>query len=380
MKPRGLPQIDLKVQPASPQVKPGGSLTFSWSARNADRLFIAQGPPGLRRHTGVAWVGVDRKGREAPTRGELTVTPSSNTVYTFAARGQNGRQSQSVHIDVVSPRAKPKPTIWCQQWERLPPDFRRRFEEGASRWAECFGRDASVSFSAADRVLYTDENTTLEWDIACSDCAEMSEGGTSVVLVADATQDSGTRIAHEVGWGSEPLVCSLDMNGRSTISALTPGQYRWSISANAVWGSAAGASAHVASIPRANIEGANAERASEIERTIKTMAADLLNGCIRDASALDDDIAAFRDGWLNRFSFWARLLAEIENLNLITIQCEDVAEPRTGSTFCSATRVDPQMRVPWRSRGVLQARGDRNPGDAAHDGVCGMMRPLVRNR
>jgi hypothetical protein len=65
-------------------------------------------------------------------------------------------------------------------------------------------------------------------------------------------------------------------------------------------------------------------RMSFVRATLKEIDQKLRYGCIYNDTALDSTVPAFKDGHLSRTQVWSRLLAELQNMKLITFLIEDL--------------------------------------------------------
>lgn len=321
------PEIELNVKPESGQIMVEETATLSWKVREAQKVYVLQSPAAMPGVLAIDWQQLGQKDEEVESEGRMAVSPKTTTAYIVVALGKRGRKAQSVILEVL--REKPRrgeATFWYQGWEpdwKLDP--RLRFDEGVRRWRSCFGRDAAVTFSATPRANFIDEEATLAWKIACSDCAQMSSGGSHIILVEDLDRPSGTRVASESVWGADPFACSLNMEGSGNVGAWEgPGFYYWNIFAEGSWGAADSATVRVCFLPHPQFDSCNARRRDTIESALKNIYLRLLDGCIRDDDDLDDEVAAFNDGHLDRLAFWRRLLAEVENINLTTFRCVEL--------------------------------------------------------
>jgi hypothetical protein len=111
----------------------------------------------------------------------------------------------------------------------------------------------------------------------------------------------------------------------------TPGYFIRSRTAGNIFGKTASASQwfDVLTIPQ--FQGAYADsyagfmsRQAWVRDTIKDIDRKLRNGCILSNTALDNTVAAFKDGHLTRQHVWGNLLAALHNIELVTYKCESV--------------------------------------------------------
>ena len=304
-------------------------MTLAWRIERAQKVYVLQGRASMVGGSPIDWRRLDQMGQEVEPRGEMRVTPQGTATYTLAAVGQGGRRARSVTVEVMAEKPQRRePKIWYDDWDRFfRPGWQVPRDERLWQQIRCAATGPQITLSARPRAVFTDEEATLTWELTCSNCAQMSDAGSHTTLVEDLTRRSGTRATFGEGWGSLPPACSLNMIGETQVGALEgPGHYDWNIFAEGSQGGASSATVRVGFMPRPLFDACNADRHSAIEGALKDVYRRILDGCIRDDAGLDDAIAAFRDGWLNRAAFWARLRDELENIHLVTFRCNDTTD------------------------------------------------------
>ncbi len=332
----GVPFVRVEVEPKSAQIQAGKTVTLSWQAGHVEQLYLLPpltGQGGAFKASRIQWAQLEQLGEKVALQGKATFTPQVTTTYVLAGVRLGGVCYQCVTIDVLTePAQTPKPLTWYAWYE--DPDRWYR-EELLYDEIICYRRTPTINLTLRDRVLYLDEDNQLEWRIRCAFYAEMWRDFLRFDLVEDLTRRSGTRLVSISGGGF--MLPFLPLRDDIAVSPLfdSSGRNVWTINARGDSGAWQTAAVEGAWLPRAHFEGCDVpDRRLRVEQILPILYTRLLDGCIIDNLILDRDVRAFRERRLTRLEVWQGLLAQLENLNLITFKCTDVSDAAwRGSRF-----------------------------------------------
>lgn len=320
------PFVHVEVEPKSAQIQAGKTVTLSWRAEHVEQLYLLPsltGQGGAIKASRIQWAQLEQRGEKVALQAKATFTPKVTTTYTLAGVRQGGICYQCVTIDVLTePAQTPKPITWYDD-----PDHWYREEMLYYALACPILRPPTIDLTLRDRTLYLDEDNRLEWRIRCAAYVEMWGDFLRFDLVEDLARRSGTRLLSVSGGGFMRPFLPLKDNIAVTPFLGLSGQNSWTINAKSLVGFWANATVGGAWLPHANFEGCDVlDRQQKIEQALPGLCEKLLDGCIIDNRALDRDVRAFRERRLTRPEVWQGLLAQLENLNLITFKCVDVSD------------------------------------------------------
>lgn len=168
-------------------------------------------------------------------------------------------------------------------------------------------------------------------------------------LLADQANPSGSKY-NGGGWGSGWTPSCFGGNpGSRTIQGNQWGSGRTIIhvhASNAAGKSASGSQwIHTLGIPK--FEGnCTANRQTWIRASFRKIATKLQEGRVLYDSYLDNTVKAFKKGCLTREGIWWRLLAELQNLNIAPIKCEDTTDPK--AAFASFEAYTGRIYLRWK--------------------------------
>jgi len=344
-----LPEIEFSSHKT--RIKRGESVALGWSVKKAEEATLWKSTVLPSAPEPLDWMRINQLGEKVNLTDEVELTPEETTGYYLVAKTPLGMSGRRIVVEVVGKeKPMPEPEIWEPQ-----KDFLERMEERShvgwieptakptpsviaeliSRFPERFfaspgpGFPPTIKMSAIPEVIFEDESSILSWNITNANCATMGNTVRKTLMVAWAGSYSGTKITGGgIGHGGMPsCVLSLSDSQKITGQPLGSRHERWHISAHNAMGKSSVASKwlDVLSIPK--FTGAcNAARKAFIRNAIKTIDKKLRDGCIYNDTALDTKVAAFKNGHLSRKGFWARLLAELQNIKLVTFACKDAKD------------------------------------------------------
>jgi hypothetical protein len=338
------PEIHVFAEPTC--IKRGEPVAINWHVEGAEEatLWISASLPDAPEP--LNWVRIAEIGETVPIEERIEQVLEVTTAFYIVAKNPLGISGRRVIVEVaeeIEPVAEPE--TWSPQKQFLP----QMEDPSQLAWVELSindelvipgevwhaGSPPNLSLSASPQVIFIDENATLSWKVTNANCATMGFTKRSTDLVADGSNISGTK-PQGGGWGAGGMPhCGLtQMSGSWKISGQSYGhghQVHW-LSASNVMAKSASASRwlDILSIPKYK-GAATQSRKSDIRSALKTIDNKLLNGAVYNDSSLDSKVPAFKNNHLNRKAFWARLVAEIENIELDTFHCKDVADKDWGA-------------------------------------------------
>lgn len=343
-----LPEIEFSVDRI--RVERGQTVTLQWRIQQANEaaLFVSTILPKNPEH--LNWLRIKELGEKVELNNSLKLTVEETTAFYLVAQSQQGLRGAKAVVEVAEKEAEHEPVIWEPQEQFLeqmqeglgiewieetvqptPSEIAAQIESALRMTEQWLDRQTLpvISIVAKPKVIFADESSTVSWQISNANCADMSIFATHTKAFADSTKISGNWI-NGTGYttGGSPK-CSLSMKGNDSWAgqAYNQGHIKVSIHASNPMGKSATKSTWIDILSTPQFKGtATAKRQSEIRNAIKDIDKKLRNGCIYNNAALDQKVAAFKDGHLNRKQFSARLLVELQNLKLVTFHCKDVAD------------------------------------------------------
>ncbi len=342
-----LPEIEFSVEPT--QVGRGQTVTLQWHVQDAEEatLFTSTILPKNPEH--LNWLRIKELGEKVELNDSLESTIEETTVFYLVAQSQQGLRGAKAVVEVAEkePELEREPVIWEPQEQFLdrtedlggiewfeetiqptPADIVAQVELALKQFEWWFAgtNPPIINISINPEVIFTDETAILNWRVSNAQYTSSSSTMSRTYLVADPTKASGNRLDGG-GYGSGGSPWGTAMSGSWKIEGARHQQQhlRQYVSARNALGKSAEASAwlDILSIPQ--FKGASTpQRQSFIRNALKSSDKKLRNGCIYNNAALDKTVAAFRDGRLNRQQFWWRLLIELQNLKLVTFNCQEL--------------------------------------------------------
>jgi len=349
-----LPEFELSA--SATRIRKGESTTVQWNVQRAEEATFWTSTVLPEAPEPLDWQRISMLGQKVALSDKVELTPEETTACYIVAKGGFGLRGIRIVIEVIPEELAPtrKPETWEPQkrylarmtdtshvgWIDLPaklnhPEFATGFEfvmKLAETWYA--GTPPNISMSVSQKVMFSDETSTLSWTITNANSAEMGENISKTFLAVDLTSTSGTKLTGG-GYGAAGMPPGgLNLNGSGTLTGqgfYTSGHRVFCITAHNIAGLSATASKWMDTLPVPQFKGSStATRKSDIRSAIKTIDEYLRNGSIYNDTALDTSVAAFKNGHLNRKEFWARLLAELENIKLDTFNCQVTTDANWG--------------------------------------------------
>jgi hypothetical protein len=354
-KKKEIPRIEF--HPDVHVIKSGKSVILNWKVDNSEEVHFYQDLALTTKAAPINWWRITKLASEIKNEGSLKVSPKNASAYYIIGKSKKGWQGRSVNIGITKNTKVNKEPSWCidNSNARLmrsdPSDTTASFKfnsnrpfvsefQFANQLHHLFDQivlydygDPTISFNTNTDLVFNGENFTLSWTVQDSDCAEMSEEGWGPTLVEDTTEVPGTRIAGGWGEGADSPACSLENEGSFTGYIGGPvgppgGGFRsYIISAKNASMRSARAAISIHHLPKPSFIGStNSSRENLILSLVREAFRKLKNGGIINNPSLDETIPAFKDGHLNRVSFYHRLCAEFYNMHLIKINVVEYPE------------------------------------------------------
>ena len=210
-------------------------------------------------------------------------------------------------------------------------------------------RTPMIILSIAPQVIFNDETAGLSWQIENATRASMSESR-HVTLLVPSSQISGTEFDGG-GWGAGGTPDGgVAMTGSNIItgSLLGQGNYIYTISAHDnLQSTTVSKWLDILTIP--NFKGnCTPSRISDIKNAIKTIDAALRNGCIICDCSLDATVSVFINKHIDKINLWERILAELQNMQLITFNCIDTnTDSQVGGRWIEHSN---EIQLSWSPR------------------------------
>ena len=349
-----IPEIEFWVEPV--RIEPGMPVHVGWNAEWAEEVRLWKSPVLPFAAEPLDWVRILELGEPVDRAGEMELMPEETTAFYLVARSFAGMRARRFIVEVVTERFEQTAELWRPAelylgkmedrshvgWLQSTVDLRRidsaRFESWM-RMGEMWSGKSSppgISLTLMPQVIFVGESTLLSWNISNANCADKSVTQYFTSLKAQAGAISGT-VPAGGGFGAGGMpVCALSkwMSGSENISGMPFGpRNEWHhFNAKNALGKSATTSRWIDVLSVPQFKGnSTPKRIAAIKKAIKTIDKKLRDGCIYNDTGLDKTVAAFKDGHIDRRAFWARLLAELQNLKLVTFNCKDVSDKNWGA-------------------------------------------------
>lgn len=346
---------EIQVFAESTCIKRGQPVAINWHVEGAEwaTLWISASLPYASEP--LNWLRIAEIGETVPIEERIERVLEVTTAFYIVAKNPLGLSGRRVIVEVAEEiETVAEPETWSPQKQFLP----QMEDPSQLAWVELSindeltvlldqlvlklhtgevwhaGSPPNLSLSASPQVIFTDENATLSWKITNANCAQLGVTMNRTDLVVDGSNISGTK-PQGGGWGSGGMPpCVLQMNDNCKFSGKFFGhghQVHW-LSASNVMAKSASASRwiDILSIPKYK-GAATPSRKSDIRSALKTIDNKLRQGAVYNDSSLDSKVPVFKNNHLNRKAFWWRLVEEIENIELDTFHCKDVANKDWGA-------------------------------------------------
>jgi hypothetical protein len=324
----------------------GETSRVTWEVSGAEEVRIWHTDTRAGTPEPLNWFGVFEAGEPVPPSGERELVIDEDTAVFVVVRAGARIQGERAVAEVDHEKRRPvdepgcDPTPGMHEKMEMQP---HRFASGMDRlralpdgwdWLAFEGlwsappAPPSITMTAPSPVIFTDESSTVTWNVTDTNCVTTGETMTITRLVADPTDPSGSK--YDGGaWGSGWTVsCGGGNPGSRTVQG-SRGQRHTVLhvhASNAV-GKSGAKSQWVDTLAIPKFDGnATPARKAWIRATLKKIDAKLREGRVVSDGYLDTTVKAFKKGCLTRQGVWARLLAELQNLDLVTIKCEDTQD------------------------------------------------------
>lgn len=345
-----IPEMDFVIEPRV--IKRGKPVTIRWQV-NADEVVLWQSPIAPLSLEPEDWTHIGHHGKTVETSGQIEMPLKQTTAFYLVARSARGMRGLKVINELATAKPVVKPTTWSPQsqylslmrdrsvaiwtpersrplWETLIPQLK-----SLATTAETWNAGPSATLSAVPHVIFEDEAATLSWSIANANCASMGHTTHRTRLHADTSNISGTKPdGGGFGAGATPS-CWLQNGSGSWIVmpqvTYGPSHLRAWLRAESPIGAPVEQWRWIDLLSVPKFKGASAQRQTDIRNAIRDIDDRLRAGCIYNDAALDSQVDAFKKGYLNRKQFWFRLVAELQNIGLVTFACNDVPDNKWGA-------------------------------------------------
>jgi hypothetical protein len=343
-----LPEIEFLVEPT--RVERGQSVVLRWHVKEAEEatLFISIILPKNPEH--INWLKIKELGEKVELNNSLELTVEETTAFYLVAQSQQGLSGAKAVVEVADKEPEREPIIWEPQEQFLdrmedrsdiewveenvqptPSEIAAQIELALRMTQLWFGGTTPpiIKISVTFDVIFADEAVVFLWSVSNAQYVMTGMSSGQTFLVPDPMKTSGNRLDGG-GWGSGSSPWGTTMSGSWKMEAkywLLQGSMNYYVHARNAMGKVAGASVRVDVLSIPQFKGAcTPKRKDDIRQALKTIAKKLRNGCIYNNAALDAQVAAFKDGRLNRQDFSYRLLLELQNIGIDTFNCKDVAD------------------------------------------------------
>jgi hypothetical protein len=344
------PIVELQVRPDA--LRKGGTVTLRWNVQRAEeaRLFLSV---ETAASGWLNWGEIARLGESVPLEGTKELSVEETTGAYLVAHSALAQAGTRVRIEVQGAAAETAP-FTCQPdgliqakmifqphlapigWVCIPAlplgePVWPRWPRAGEEWNCCAA--PSLSLTVGQAVIFQDESTTVNWQATNAAFANLGYHDQYSILLADASQIGATR-QNGGGYGAGGWPGNgTPLSGSATCGGQPHFRFEsWYLSATNAAGQAAGTSLwlDVLSVPQ--FKGmATAARQVNIRNAIRDILGKLRQGCILNDAALDQTVGAFQKKLLSRAEVWWRLVTALQNLVLITFDCQDVTSGAVGS-------------------------------------------------
>ena len=332
------PWIDFWADPT--QVLPGEFVVLRWSVEGAEEVALWAEPGAPVPAEAVDWEAISEFGERVELAVEIPLPVEETTTFYLVAKAPLGMAGTAVVVEVLEEVEPLEPEEWTSQrhspkaWitpPAIPASSAMLSQVKPASAAASYSGLASpapprISISVSPRVIFTNGSATLSWNITNAKEFGYCESR-HVTFMAPASTFSGTRITGgAVGSGCTPPL-QRGFSGTYTIRPPSQaGHRRESFYATNASGQSSTAEewVDILSIPR--FQGCNASRERDIRHALLDIDQHLRTGCIYNDTGLDKTVAAFKKGQLSREGVWWNLLAQLQNLHLVTFKCNNVTD------------------------------------------------------
>ncbi len=300
-----------------------------WSV-DTDRVSLYSSTVAASTCEQVNWPSIEERADAVPSSDSTTFVIEETTAFYLLARTDGELFARRVVVHVRSDSDDE-----AHSWSPLESHHDAMSEKNVVIWrpepaAEMltpvsWHAGPSVSLSASRVVAFDNESVRFSWDVRNASCAQRTFGASHTRLAPDTSQNSGTAVVG--GWTMQSFAppCQKVGSGSDTITHASPQIYGQTIWAENPSGPLIrGAHAYFVRSPA--FRGNYSTRVNAIRHAIRDIVTRLKRGCIVNDKSLDTSVPAFRDKRLDRRAFYSRLLAEFENLHLLTFECVDFAK------------------------------------------------------
>ena len=343
--------IGLELSADRTAIDKGQSSTLQWRADGDAELTLWKGEEAIDPDS-IDWRRFLDLGERVDRTGRQLLTPAETTHCWLVARTPVGIRGEHVVIEVRDGRGKyVEPVTWSPKPELLnrmeqhaysrqprPPHDRQpgvllapleKVLQWAHQWS-AGGGPPGISVTTSHEVIFENETATVTWSVTDATCATPGYSVVSHRLIPGSI--CGTQLdGASVGFGGYPPC--VGTSGNATFPQLPMiGSSHIVMGVSAINSSKSASAAvwiDILSLPQFN-GAATAGRVAAIKTAIKNIDKNLRAGCIYNDASLDVTVPAFKNGQLNRKTFWWRLLVELQNLKLDSFVCNDVADNNWG--------------------------------------------------
>lgn len=346
------PRVRLFAEPERAQA--GEPVLISWDIDGAEEANLWISTVHAEAPEPLDWMRIAERGEPVPAEGRIEHVLEATTAFYLVARNPLGMHGERVIVAVeVDGEAAAEPHIWSPLPQYLPqmaapshvawmalPDAQDRvipFERlvfqppDGNVWHA--GTPPALSLTAGPQVIFTDETATLSWSVANANCATMGSTKHVITLVADGNITGTKPQGGGFGAGGMPTCGLTQLTGSWAIPGQAHGhchQMHWLTASNILAQSASTTRwLDILSLPQTK-GAATQSRKTDIRSALKEIDTRLRNGKIINDAYLDGQVPAFKNGHLSRKALWANLLAQLENIQLVTFNCVDVADNQWG--------------------------------------------------
>ena len=340
-----IPEMELFVEP---QVQSQGKpVLIGWKAE-ADEVLMWHSPDALVNIEPDNWAGISHLCKPVEQSGRIEMPLETSTALYLVARSANAWSGIQEIIPLAARELEKKPTTWSPLPQYLPQMEDRSFVKWTSmnhrplweallpqlrslaKTAATWNAGPTVTLTASPQVIFEDESSTLSWSLANSNCASSGLSHHKTGLVIDTSSYSGTRRGGGGFGAGSSLPCGVQ-NGTGSwevTSKVTsgPSHARAWLNASSPIGSSIEKTVWIDLLSVPKSQGATPQRLAEIRNAIRDIDSRLRTGCIINDTWLDSKVDAFKKQHINRKQFWFRLLAELQNIGLVTFICNDVSD------------------------------------------------------
>jgi hypothetical protein len=351
-------QVDIRLE-AEPSVPARGAKSrIGWEVSGAEevRVWHTDTRP---LEPDLDWFGVFEAAEPVPASGERELEIDRETAVFVVARAGSEIRGERHLIEIEEKIDRKGDEAGCEPPEQLfakmestphisATQLRERIPLAMVTWEAFEWLDMwaappappAITVTAPNPVIFTDESSTVTWTVSDTNCVSTGETIHITGLVADATNPSGSKYDGG-GWGSGWSVgCGGGNPGSRTIQGVQGKRHTvLHVHASNAASKSGAKSQWIDTLGIPKFEGnADATRKAWVRATLKKIDAELRNGRVLSDTYLDSTVKAFKKGCLSRKTIWSRMLAELENLDITPIKCEDTQDvTKASASFESYT-------------------------------------------